>query len=205
MEKSYRIFLKVSVKRDCLGDFDCQISSYVCFHILLLETLSTKCMERVDSHTAFFPPPPFPQHRLRDGSLVTSLIALFYWAWWSTEVTNVDPTLLLMFFILSNNLFSCLIHLCLLPAVACQDYFGYSRYIQYSNFEASIGLWNFMYFHVLFTNRVFSSHFRQEKATLLGYENYAALSLSTKMAAKSKHVWQLIHGLKDKSKQAAQR
>ncbi len=47
--------------------------------------------------------------------------------------------------------------------------------------------------------------FRQEKAKLLGYDNYATMSLSTKMADKVDNVWQLIHGLKEKSKQAAQR
>ncbi|XP_072033183.1 uncharacterized protein [Amphiura filiformis] len=46
---------------------------------------------------------------------------------------------------------------------------------------------------------------RQEQAKLLGYDNFAVMSLSTKMAGKVDNVWQLIHGLKEKSKQAAQR
>ncbi|XP_071797854.1 uncharacterized protein [Asterias amurensis] len=46
---------------------------------------------------------------------------------------------------------------------------------------------------------------RQEKAEILGYPNYAALSLSSKMAKNVDNVWSLIHGLRDKSKEAAQR
>ncbi|XP_038047293.1 probable cytosolic oligopeptidase A [Patiria miniata] len=46
---------------------------------------------------------------------------------------------------------------------------------------------------------------RKEKAEILGYSNYAEMSLSTKMAANVDNVWSLIHGLRDKSKEAAQR
>ncbi|XP_022092541.1 probable cytosolic oligopeptidase A isoform X2 [Acanthaster planci] len=46
---------------------------------------------------------------------------------------------------------------------------------------------------------------RKEKAALLGYANYAAMSLSSKMAENVDNVWALIHGLRDKSKEAAKR
>jgi len=45
---------------------------------------------------------------------------------------------------------------------------------------------------------------RQEKATLLGFENYAFLSLDSKMADSPSEVWEMISNLKDKSKTAAQ-
>lgn len=47
-------------------------------------------------------------------------------------------------------------------------------------------------------------HYRQEKATLLGFENYAFLSLDSKMADSPSEVWEMITNLKDKSKTAAQ-
>lgn len=45
---------------------------------------------------------------------------------------------------------------------------------------------------------------RQEKATLLGFENFAFLSLDSKMADSPSEVWEMINNLKDKSKAAAQ-
>ena len=45
---------------------------------------------------------------------------------------------------------------------------------------------------------------RQEKASLLGFDNYAFLSLDSKMADSPSEVWEMISNLKDKSKTAAQ-
>ncbi|XP_078349101.1 uncharacterized protein LOC144634035 isoform X1 [Oculina patagonica] len=45
---------------------------------------------------------------------------------------------------------------------------------------------------------------RQEKATLLGFENFAYLSLDSKMAESPTEVWEMIINLKNKSKAAAQ-
>ena len=52
---------------------------------------------------------------------------------------------------------------------------------------------------------LFSPTNRVKQAEILGYPNYAAMSLSTKMAGNADKVWELIHSLKDKSKQAATR
>ncbi|KAJ7340323.1 hypothetical protein OS493_003059 [Desmophyllum pertusum] len=45
---------------------------------------------------------------------------------------------------------------------------------------------------------------RQEKATLLGFENYGFLSLDSKMADSPSEVWKMITDLKNKSKATAQ-
>lgn len=47
-------------------------------------------------------------------------------------------------------------------------------------------------------------HVRQEKATLLGFENYGFLSLDSKMADSPSEVWKMITDLKNKSKATAQ-
>jgi len=44
---------------------------------------------------------------------------------------------------------------------------------------------------------------RKEKSVLLGFKDYASLSLESKMAGSPSEVWKLIHDLKDKSKIAA--
>ncbi|XP_071488360.1 uncharacterized protein [Diadema antillarum] len=46
---------------------------------------------------------------------------------------------------------------------------------------------------------------RQELSALLGYKDFAALSLESKMAGEAGNVWRLIHDLRDKSKEAARR
>ncbi|XP_071965936.1 uncharacterized protein [Antedon mediterranea] len=46
---------------------------------------------------------------------------------------------------------------------------------------------------------------RKEKAGLLGYDNFAALSLEMKMASNVDNVWKLINSLKDKSKIASEK
>ena len=47
------------------------------------------------------------------------------------------------------------------------------------------------------------TYFRQEKAILLGFENYAFLSLDSKMAESPSEVWKMISDLQNKSKGAA--
>lgn len=60
-------------------------------------------------------------------------------------------------------------------------------------------------------NRAWISQFifllknRQEKATLLGFENYAMLSLDSKMAGSPSEVWKMITDLQSKSKLAAEK
>lgn len=60
-------------------------------------------------------------------------------------------------------------------------------------------------------NRAWISQFifllknRQEKATLLGFENYAMLSLDSKMAGSPSEVWKMITDLHSKSKLAAEK
>lgn len=51
---------------------------------------------------------------------------------------------------------------------------------------------------VLFFNR------RQEKAQLLGFQNFAQLSLDSKMAGNPSEVWKMITDLHSKSKEAAE-
>ncbi|KAJ8037062.1 putative cytosolic oligopeptidase A [Holothuria leucospilota] len=46
---------------------------------------------------------------------------------------------------------------------------------------------------------------RQERSKILGYSNFAELSLKSKMAEKPEKVWDLITSLKEKSKNAAER
>lgn len=46
---------------------------------------------------------------------------------------------------------------------------------------------------------------RQEQSQILGYSNYAEVSLTSKMAENPQNVWKLIHSLKQKSKDAAER
>ncbi|XP_071815098.1 uncharacterized protein [Apostichopus japonicus] len=46
---------------------------------------------------------------------------------------------------------------------------------------------------------------RSEQSKILGYSNYAEVSLKSKMAEKPENVWKLIYSLKDKSKNAAER
>ncbi|XP_033117773.1 probable cytosolic oligopeptidase A isoform X2 [Anneissia japonica] len=45
---------------------------------------------------------------------------------------------------------------------------------------------------------------RKEKADLLGFPNFAALSLETKMASNVQNVWNLINSLKEKSRKASE-
>nr|XP_054762474.1 uncharacterized protein LOC129269050 isoform X1 [Lytechinus pictus] len=46
---------------------------------------------------------------------------------------------------------------------------------------------------------------RREISALLGYKDFAALSLESKMAGQAENVWKLIHNLRDRSKVAAKR
>ncbi|XP_030839819.1 probable cytosolic oligopeptidase A isoform X2 [Strongylocentrotus purpuratus] len=46
---------------------------------------------------------------------------------------------------------------------------------------------------------------RREISALLGYKDFAALSLESKMAGQAENVWKLIHNLRDRSKEAAKR
>ena len=47
------------------------------------------------------------------------------------------------------------------------------------------------------------AHFRREKADLLGFQNYAYLSLDSKMADSPSEVWKMIKDLQSKSKTGA--
>ena len=56
----------------------------------------------------------------------------------------------------------------------------------------------------MFSSSLFCGYHRQEKASLLGFQNYAFLSLDSKMADSPSEVWKMITDLQSKSKGAAE-
>lgn len=59
-------------------------------------------------------------------------------------------------------------------------------------------------FDLAFDPQVLFSNHRQEKAQLLGFQNFAQLSLDSKMAGNPSEVWKMITDLHSKSKEAAE-
>ena len=59
-------------------------------------------------------------------------------------------------------------------------------------------------FDLAFDPQVLFSNCRQEKAHLLGFQNFAQLSLDSKMAGNPSEVWKMITDLHSKSKEAAE-
>lgn len=59
-------------------------------------------------------------------------------------------------------------------------------------------------FGLAFDPQVLFSIHRQEKAQLLGFQNFAQLSLDSKMAGNPSEVWKMITDLHSKSKEAAE-
>ena len=59
-------------------------------------------------------------------------------------------------------------------------------------------------FDLAFDPQVLFSNHRQEKAQLLEFQNFAQLSLDSKMAGNPSEVWKMITDLHSKSKEAAE-
>ena len=70
--------------------------------------------------------------------------------------------------------------------------------LAYISFSHILSLIYYYFFNLICTYR------RQEKSILLGFENYAFLSLDSKMAGSPSEVWKMITDLQNKSKGAAQ-